>query len=655
MLLLPISDRIYSWNSLNSFCDRSISWLNYLNISIIYAILDILASNIPTELGNHKIYRIPTNEGLLSNLLQIKNLCKSYSLASKLSDKTKFEAENTTFLISPFSSKHYPDILNMNLCDYFSNFTCLTSEKDYQIFRIHCVKKLPLTILDDHQNCYAWNFAMTKGSVLREESLWGDIGTKLLSSKGLIDHNYIEQIKDANRLISTSPSTCLLGSIYWGGSDQNAIFWFKIHKKYSMIVNMFLKSANLTTNSKFGVVHLRRGDQLTSRCQLNHIDREKVFDFSVNCESVNEFIKVMRTIQSSYPHPVFIATNEKVKETIDAIQKSGLKIIHTELNKMTSLQLTSADLFMVELSMMYRSDRLWGSGQSTMHDFLGDMRREVWKEGWLSIPGINNRITNNTDVATEIVFNMFEDIKVEGLPIINPSNKIDTIGIAFKSSDILNGKLKLLINRVVNISISYHIEYKTKLKLFLIPTVSLSIHDVKDISTYFTDEMKKYIFIDNIRTEEVHESTNKMFFEVMSYLSSHPLDVNTVLLMDPSVTFTQINWFDRLYKLNSQQSYWIIGSYYCRNNNNINNNGRLNSIAMFRLGDPVFVDFIKALKSYSLLYRKIPFHRLLISFKQSWMAWAKNSEGTKYKIKMIERMILNTSIIINPLQTLELQ
>jgi len=139
-----------------------------------------------------------------------------------------------------------------------------------------------------------------------------------------------------------------------------------ISQKHKNIVEDFLKKVSnnkLNHNSKFAVVHWRRGDQLTSRCKLTHNDQEYVYDFSVNCESVYDFLKIMKKLQLSLDFPIFIASNEKIKKTINIIEKSGFKLINNELSKLyNQLKLTTADYFIIELYMMFIADSLYGSG-----------------------------------------------------------------------------------------------------------------------------------------------------------------------------------------------------------------------------------------------------------------------------------------------------
>ena len=459
-------------------------------------------------------------------------------------------------------------------------------------------------------------------------------------------------------MVTNKPSVCVLGSIYWGGYDKNTFFSFKLNEKYDIIVNEFLSQISnkqLSLASKFGVVHWRRGDQLTSRCLLTHIDRENVFDFSVNCESVYEFIKVIKIIQKSYQYPLFIATNDKVRESIEAIEYAGFKIINSELKKRSQMNLTSADLFMVELSMMFHADTIWGSGQSTMHEFLGELRSNNRRSDWTSIPGINNQIFSYGEHTTGAVCQMFRDLNLNTTTNIT-SSKLDSIAVVFKPSDLEFGKLKLFLERFVNYTKSQHPkEKKEKPKLFLIPLEFLSISQKKILSSYVTTDLKNSFFSVAIRTEETYENANKMFFEVMSYLSSSLDNVNTVLLVQPSVNFTHADWYDRFVKLSLQQSFWVLGSYYKDETvgNNLNAN-RFNSIAMYQLGNPTFVEFLKLLRSYSLLYHKISFHRLWIFMRQSLISWFKNNEWNLKKINSMERLLTNVHVIINPMKPIDI-
>lgn len=88
---------------------------------------------------------------------------------------------------------------------------------------------------------------------------------------------------------------------------------------------------------EFVTIHWRRGDQLETRCQ-EHLDRrfKQQRDVSINCHSVEEFIRVTATLLKQEnlinKSSVIVATNEQSHEVIFLVHislaESNLLILH---------------------------------------------------------------------------------------------------------------------------------------------------------------------------------------------------------------------------------------------------------------------------------------------------------------------------------------
>ena len=106
-------------------------------------------------------------------------------------------------------------------------------------------------------------------------------------------------VRNISELLSLQSVHCFVGSLDWLTTDKE-YFSYNIRPRYKDK----LKDVLLDIRSKFGVAHWRRGDQLFSRCRLNHpVTGHNVFDFSVNCGTVTEFIHSLRSIKASYNYP----------------------------------------------------------------------------------------------------------------------------------------------------------------------------------------------------------------------------------------------------------------------------------------------------------------------------------------------------------------
>jgi hypothetical protein len=87
------------------------------------------------------------------------------------------------------------------------------------------------------------------------------------------------------------------------------------------------------------VVHWRRGDQLTTRCKKN-FKGKGLQDTSVNCQSVDEFLKELGRVRLHYRQmKMLIVTNEKDENQLGKIRQSGYPILCDIYTAWKTLQL----------------------------------------------------------------------------------------------------------------------------------------------------------------------------------------------------------------------------------------------------------------------------------------------------------------------------
>ena len=216
-----------------------------------------------------RIFKIPTNEGFSSQLLQLENLCeylkKLYPENASASATSQFQLLVT---LADYPSHHYKDIPLMRLCNYFSDMYCSN-------VKFECSNISAYEIVQGNAPCDAWK-EIKNNPTLFSESLWGNLNTS----------SSLRYFDPYSRVLTKSK--CMIGSIYWESPPKVKSLHFKINPRLASIAAVIANrisfhTENMTRNvfsRQFGVIHWRRGDQLTTRCKHHS---SYLFDFSVNC------------------------------------------------------------------------------------------------------------------------------------------------------------------------------------------------------------------------------------------------------------------------------------------------------------------------------------------------------------------------------------
>lgn len=139
-----------------------------------------------------------------------------------------------------------------------------------------------------------------------------------------------------------------------------------IHKRYTPVIDGFLKNLGINKGTSYTVVHWRRGDQLKSRCKQSK-------DSSVNCGSARELIE--RVQNFSKDSLVYIATNEPANSNESTLLlKAGYKLFHHGRSNSVNVTSDSIPGFMIDLTLMLRCSTFLAWGVSLMNDVVEHQR-----------------------------------------------------------------------------------------------------------------------------------------------------------------------------------------------------------------------------------------------------------------------------------------
>jgi len=130
----------------------------------------------------------------------------------------------------------------------------------------------------------------------------------------------------------------------------------------------------IVAGKSFVTMHWRRGDQLQLRCNKTTTFKHIIFDTSLNCHSVQEFINVTQALlyRENISASVIVSTNEESYEQHMQLHEAGYRTISSLKFKSINLALNTLDLFMLDLVAMMESKWLFEWGSSGVHDFMND-------------------------------------------------------------------------------------------------------------------------------------------------------------------------------------------------------------------------------------------------------------------------------------------
>ena len=247
---------------------------------------------------------------------------------------------------------HYPDIHEVNLCDYIQFPP-----------RVHC---------DPSHNV----------SYYLQQGLSCDILTYSSDLKEL-HLKYHRQ-----RFI---PHSCVGGIFPWG--SYGALGWNFSDRMWELFqFTMY----NIFRGNRIIAFHWRRGDQLYTRCRSG-------LDKSINCLSAHDLIKAVQSKLSLMKdtrniYKVYIATNEANQTTLDELSRAGFQhttMVVEEIQRLY-LGLNSLEKFIIDVMLMCCSHRFFHYGESTVNKLVSDCRQRIRKD--FDRRGMLSAIKNKFDI-----------------------------------------------------------------------------------------------------------------------------------------------------------------------------------------------------------------------------------------------------------------
>jgi hypothetical protein len=331
------------------FIDASI-WFYVINLFSLFLISRSILRDVSEQRSSNVFFYIQSNEGLIAHLREL----------ATLSDITSIYAKRIIAL--PFMSKHYADIgsASINICEIFvlpSTITCANISISKLLADNTCYysgyHKLPYELAKYKQSS---RLVQSRSFRYRDASCF--IG-------GL---NYSVGVYDENKLIK----------------QPLGIRIFTIQEKYLKLHDQIKELLSLT--DKFIVIHWRRGDQLTTRCDSNKASSLH-YDTSVNCEDARKFL--MRStenlrlfVKDYHSYSIYVATNEEDEESLSTIETSTtFRLFKSIKEKVTKLiELNSINAFMIDLVLMCHANYYMAWGQSSIHRYVAGYRQLLGKK-----------------------------------------------------------------------------------------------------------------------------------------------------------------------------------------------------------------------------------------------------------------------------------
>ena len=141
----------------------------------------------------------------------------------------------------------------------------------------------------------------------------------------------------------------------------------RFQANYSHLTDQFKRAIGLSDpDMRYTVVHWRRGDQLSTRCQQRK-------DLSINCGTAEELVgKVRERTNDSF---VYVATNEIAGSSeLEVLQEAGFKLFAD-----ARMDVGVIEAFLIEVALMRDAHTFLGWGVSEVNDVVEFERRNGGK------------------------------------------------------------------------------------------------------------------------------------------------------------------------------------------------------------------------------------------------------------------------------------
>ena len=620
-------------------------------------LLLLLLSALSNAYTGQNLYRISTNEGLLSQVNQLQTLCEFLNTSARRSSN-----DVSKVLITSFASPHFSgDGDYLKLCSYFVIERC----QQHWHQQIECIDTdiEEISEITKKFECHMSDFSFQSNRSLKE-ALWWRKDYNYSIPPNLIKFHNIESLQNPK---------CFMGYIphdYSRDHSSGSRSTFPIALKYNAVFDAFLESRGISSTAGIGVVSWRRGDQLWTRC--THLNNY-LYDFSVNCEPCANFLDVIETVRRNYSLPIYIATNEDDVACLNKIQEAGFLT-----NKYISgyNNFSEPDKVMIDLKFMERADNLWGSGSTSFHAYITDLRKEQKRSRWRPLPGVQNMIIDD-EVRT---IDSEETLKLMTLnmrTLVTRAAVIDAILVTFHISDIDDQRLFSLFTHELWVSEKHHPalifasycaipeDYQQKISNHLKSlNLTIQFNTVEFISFFSAENDEDYRNTNRNAGTVGYKALggpNGVFY--FSMIEMHRRKFSAVLLLEPDVKFTQLEkccWFDKLHSISASTEFLVLGSTY-KGRQLIDEKYRshINGVALYNVGSPAFIDLIYVLKSYHIMQdtmskdqwskkQLINYDIVFICFREYLLdLYYASDPAVVQKVTSLSKYLLNSHVIIN--------
>lgn len=298
-----------------------------------------------------QIIHLPTHEGLDSQFNQLEKL---WSLLKAMSI-------NKTIVAAPILTHHFKEETHVQLCDIFQ----LPDE-------IECSCSTSVQVGQQQSDCSILGFRNNWATHAHDYGLNGN-NSKLSGNVDLSNVTCVAGMLNSLQYMNRYKD------VFKKDFDKHR-FKVRFAIKYQHLAGLVLQLMPGRMHKGYIAAHWRRGDQLTTRCKKSP---NMVADTSVNCGTAVEFVSLVETkrreLEATYKRsfPVYVATNEDQKPALDLLHTSGYFTFADIISTLRPhINLTSEEIFVLELVLMCYSTEFLYWGESGVHDVVERCKRD---------------------------------------------------------------------------------------------------------------------------------------------------------------------------------------------------------------------------------------------------------------------------------------
>lgn len=348
LVIILLNQQARSWFDLFFHNDNDIHEKNENSVSKKSSGVRVSNNTIISNTSNviltssSPMYYLSTQEGLIAHLRYIQAL----SAVAKYYDRR--------ILLVPFSSIHYPDVPDVNLCDYF-----------HFPNHISCINDSSVSLLQQ-MDCVYTGYSQYN------------------SDSGIPRFIKVERTNN----FDFKTVDCLAGQILYhsgnfprGKISVQSLFeqgFFKIIHKYRILLQdavNILRNKNSANSTVIAVTHWRRGDELETRCKRGK-------NSTVNCGTAYTLMehfekKIQLDLRPSNDKFLvkYVATNERNVEHLNPLWEHGYTSFKSLEISQKFQNLDSVARFLIDLMLMCSADYFISWGYTLVYHYTTYCRR----------------------------------------------------------------------------------------------------------------------------------------------------------------------------------------------------------------------------------------------------------------------------------------